>query len=68
MQKAITKALDWGDTHKFHFAPEKTQAIFFTHKNIDYDTLDKIKINGTEIHYRSEIKYLGVTLDSRLTR
>lgn len=46
---------------------DKTQTITLTKKTKQPTETNKIKINGIEIDETTEVKYLGVTLDKRLT-
>ena len=65
MQKELKKAFLWGETHGLEFVPSKTQIIFF-HRKKTFKEPKQLKMKGISIPYQSEVKYLGVTLDSRL--
>ena len=66
VKAAANQALDsisnWGRNVKLTFSPTKTQAIYFTpaSKNIS------LSMNDTEIPMSSQLKLLGVILDSNL--
>ena len=66
MQPQLNKASEWGSNEGLIFVPSKTSAIFF-HKKKTLPKLKQLKMNGTPIEYQSEVKYLGVHLDSKLT-
>ena len=66
MQAAIDKAVSWGRTRTLSFSPAKTQSILFTWKR-KYTPPRPLTMNGTEIPYSDEVKYLGIWLDSKLT-
>ena len=65
-QRAVNRALEWGKENKLSFAPQKTEVVLFTQR---YKfTLPKcIKMNGKEIPYSTQAKYLGVIFDQKLT-
>ena len=67
MQKAIDKAMNWGRRNRLEFSAPKTVVVIFTHKQIDIPNLPKLEMNGYQIPYSNEVKYLGVWLDKRLT-
>jgi len=68
MQKAIDKVLVWGNSEQLTFNALKTKVIVFTHKtSIKTDEFSKLKLNNSELEFVKELKYLGVTLDSKLT-
>lgn len=64
-QSAINTIIAWGDEHGLNFNPKKTVAIFFTRSRAR--NIPKISIKGEAIEYSTKMKYLGVTIDSRLT-
>jgi len=65
MQTAIDKALQWGQAHGLEFSPQKTVAVLFTRKT-KYNLPPEIKVSGISVPYSSTVKYLGITLDSKL--
>ena len=66
MQPQLNKASNWGSKEGLIFVPSKTSAIFF-HRKKTLPKLKQLKMNGHPIEYQSEVKYLGVHLDSKLT-
>ncbi len=52
---------DWG----FRFSIEKNQTVFFTRKIIQEEI--RLMMYGRELDRVGSIKFLGVTLDARLT-
>ncbi len=65
VQNAIDKVVEWGYDWGFRFSIEKTQAVFFTRKIIQEEM--RLMMYGRELERVGSIKFLGVTLDSRLT-
>jgi ribonuclease HI len=59
----MTNALD---TTGMKFSAQKTQVIIFSKKEVDTNTLTKLKMYGNDIEYVEETKYLGVIFDSKL--
>jgi hypothetical protein len=59
----MTRALD---TTGMKFSTQKTQVVIFSRKEIDTDSLPKLKMYDKDIDYADEVKYLGVTFDSKL--
>ena len=47
------------------FNAAKTEVIIFTNK-YRYDVPFQLSMGGQQIEYRSEVKYLGVTIDDKL--
>ena len=66
MQPELDKAFKWGRKEKLLFVPEKTSAILFHRKRIAINP-KKLTLNGVPIQYKSEVKYLGIFLDQRLS-
>ena len=65
-QSAVDRAIEWGADSGLEFNARKTAAILFSHKR--KILLPKnIKVNGMEVNYVESTKYLGVTLDSKLS-
>ena len=64
MQKMLDELTAWGRTCGLRFNPEKSVAVYFTRKKKLPSV--QLKIDGKEIPYSYDVKYLGVTLDSKL--
>ena len=55
---------EWGKTCGLKFNPEKSVAVIFTRRRKQPPF--PLRIDGKDIEFKSEVKYLGVTLDSKL--
>ena len=65
LQTFLDKICDWFASWNIKINAQKTEAIVFTKT---YRTVEApIKISNTTIPYSSKVKYLGLTLDSKLT-
>lgn len=53
------------DKWKIKVNTDKTEVTYFTHKRKN-KSITKLKLNNKEIETKSSVKYLGVTLDSKL--
>ncbi|XP_023225354.1 uncharacterized protein LOC111626268 [Centruroides sculpturatus] len=65
----LNDIFNWGPRLKLHFNPNKTKAIVFNKSgqlNL-YLRVPHIKMNNTTIKVGKTLKYLGVTLDFRLS-
>ena len=65
VQRAINKLIHWGNTCGLRFNHSKTVAILFSNNNKVFRR--HIKIDGNNIPYSHRVKYLGLTLDSKLS-
>ena len=65
IQKDIRTMEGWAKDHGLKFNAKKTKVMLFTRKNVK--RRPKLYINGEEIEYVNEYKYLGVTIDSKLS-
>ena len=65
LQKAMKILEQWATENKLTFNADKTKAMIFTNKR-KYRR-PTLKINGKEIEYVTEFKYLGVILDNKLS-
>ena len=64
LQKMLNELTEWGKSCGLRFNPEKSVAVVFSRRRKQPPF--KLKIDGNEIEYKKEVKYLGVTLDSKL--
>ena len=65
MQKALTLVQKWCQNQNLKVNPCKTEMVLFARKrNLKFKAPS---IFGAELHTSSEVKYLGVTLDKKLT-
>ena len=64
LQKMLDELTAWGKSCGLKFNPEKSVAIIFTRRR--KIPPKRLTIDGKEIEYKTEVKYLGVTLDSKL--
>ena len=65
LQNDIRIMEKWAKEHNLSFSPEKTKVMIFTNKR----KFKKLKLycGGREIEYVQNFKYLGITLDTKLT-
>ena len=66
MQVAINKAQWWGTENGLTFGVAKTVVVVFSHKRNPSKNFPKLKLNGIALDYSETVKYLGVTLGSKL--
>ena len=66
MQMAVDRAIEWGKEKGLTFAPQKTVVVLFSRKTTLRMTR-QLKMSGVNIPYHNEAKYLGITLDRKLT-
>ena len=64
LQKMLDELTAWGKTCGLNFNPEKSVAIVFSRRRKKPPF--QLKIDGRPIAFKQEVKYLGVTLDSKL--
>ena len=65
MQQAINVTTKFGTEEDLKFNPKKTNAMFFHRKN-KFKEPKKLVMSGVEIPYSESVKFLGLTLDTRL--
>ena len=65
IQTSLNSILAWGNKWGFKFSSSKTEAVLFTRKR----KIEEIQLylNKSQIQICSSFKYLGVTLDKKLT-
>jgi hypothetical protein len=67
-QKAINVSVGWAKEMGVEFSDEKTVVMLFTNKrSSSYQIASGLKIYGPEIPFSKTAKYLGVTLDDKLS-
>lgn len=66
LNRVLEELTDWGRSVGLKFNPLKTVAMYFTRSNKEKQIL-KIKVDGYEVEYSSETRYLGVQLDYKLS-
>ena len=64
VQRVINKLITWGNTCGLRFNHSKTVVVLFTPNSKKFRK--HIKIDGNPIPYSKKVKYLGLTLDSKL--
>ena len=67
MNVELCKIVEWLNANKLSLNVDKTHYLIFRSKNIRINTNGRVIINGTEIEQQDHTKFLGVTLDSKLT-
>ena len=65
VQRTINKLIQWGNTCGLRFNHSKTVVVLFTKTPKVFRR--HIRIDGNDIPYSHHVKYLGLTLDSRLS-
>ena len=64
LQKMLNELTEWGRSCGLKFNPEKSIAVIFTRRRKQPPFA--LTIDGKEIEFKQEVKYLGITLDSKL--
>ncbi|KAJ3552812.1 hypothetical protein NPX13_g11028 [Xylaria arbuscula] len=67
LRGALQTAEQWAKTHASVFAPEKLQLTHFTRARKRIDIAQKLQTPWGEIAPKPTCKYLGVTMDTKLT-
>jgi len=62
--KFMTLAVNWGRSNGLTFSKAKTEAVVFTRKS--WQTKAVLRLEGTQVNFAKEAKYLGVILDKQL--
>ena len=65
--QVLMQLSEWGHTVGLTFNPHKTEAVLFYTGCKKAKNLPQLKMGGQPIQHKDEVKYLGVTLDSKLT-
>ena len=66
MQIEIDKLSSWAKAHHLKLSPGKTKAMIFTRKRYSMEGVS-LKLDGNEIEFVTEYKYLGVIFDPKLS-
>jgi ribonuclease HI len=66
MQSALDKAQKWGQENGLTFSAAKTVCVLFTRKHKP-DVPRNLKMNGENLTFSQQVKYLGITLDAKLS-
>jgi hypothetical protein len=66
MNEDLDRFYDWLNYNKFCINVEKTKFMIVTHKKLNRDEFD-LMIGNNKIGRVSEMKYLGVIIDQRLS-
>ena len=64
LQKMLDELVAWGKTCGLSFNPDKSVVVVFSRRRKIPPF--KLKMEGKEIEFQTEVKYLGITLDSKL--
>ena len=65
MQMYLNEVQIWGEQNGLLFSPKKTEAMFLTRQN-RFQEPGPLVLAGKNIEYKTEARYLGVIVDSRL--
>jgi ribonuclease HI len=66
IQEALDKTLSWGKENGLTFNPTKTTTVLFTRSRRNVQE-PKLIMEGKALEYSNEMKYLGVTINKRLS-
>ena len=68
LQKVVNKLEAWGQTAGLKFNSSKTEVVIFTKKRLKPEHMpQKLKVSNQPVEFSTTAKYLGVTLDQKLT-
>jgi hypothetical protein len=65
MQEALNVVIKWAVKEGLNISPHKTAIVPFTNRR-KVEGLRPLNLHGKELQMLGEVKYLGVTLDSKL--
>ena len=65
-QRSLNSINQWCKTHGLKLSQLKTHVVMFTNRR-NWSLSKPLKVDGTEIEVRSSTKFLGITLDSKLS-
>ena len=66
MQRAVNRALEWGDRNGLTFNPSKTEVLLFNRKK-EPELPTKLQMSGKSVDFTDQVRYLGVILDTKLS-
>ena len=66
MQRAIDSVSKWANEHGFKFSESKTVAVRFCRRRTK-ETIPTLTLNGTILPFSTEVKFLGMVFDEKLT-
>ena len=66
MQVALKIIEQWCKDHSLSFNPKKTEMVLHTRKRMKME-LKPPELLNTKLNFATEVKYLGLTFDSKLT-
>ena len=67
IQPYLNKVLAWTQQNNLNINPDKTACTLFTPDPAEYNSNLEVKINNTKLHMTTHPKFLGLTLDPKLT-
>ena len=67
IQTILNRLINWGETCNLKFNPTKTLMMIFSSKKTTPKSTIPLKINDQDVTTVNSIRYLGVTLDSKLS-
>ena len=65
IQNTLNKLITWGKTCGLYFNPDKTIVVYFGKNKTDPE--EKLMMNNKAIPYSKTFRYLGVTIDNKLS-
>ena len=65
MQQCLSRLQVWANINSLSFSPHKTEVIMFTRKRKWVNPV--LTLNGIQLRVTTEVKYLGVILDQKLS-
>lgn len=68
LQGVMDRLIIWGKTCGLTFNPDKTVVVIFSRKRLKpYDTYRKLTVEGKCVEFSTNMKYLGVTMDCKMS-
>lgn len=67
MQAALSSVGTWCSNHGFRISPSKSTAILFAKRSLSLYQQIALTVNGQRIEVVENVRYLGITFDSRLS-